>query len=105
MSQCESTHHATTESGAYDANPLRARGYNSTALSLCVCRLITGEDIDVWCEQLVQEQGVLLLPAHVYDHAVSTDNGHFRFALGRKNMPECLQHLEAWLEQKYGSIK
>eukprot|EP00878_Enallax_costatus_P035374 GHUV01039413.1.p3 GENE.GHUV01039413.1~~GHUV01039413.1.p3 ORF type:complete len:100 (-),score=24.10 GHUV01039413.1:232-531(-) len=66
-----------------------------------VCRLKTGEPIEAWCEQLVQEQGVLLLPASVYDHEASTNQGHFRFALGRKNMPKCLQQLEAWLKKKY----
>jgi aspartate/methionine/tyrosine aminotransferase len=66
-------------------------------------RLTTGEDIEKWCEQVVTECGVLLLPAGVYDHEASVQRGHFRIGLGRQNMPQCLEQLEAWLTKKYRS--
>jgi aspartate/methionine/tyrosine aminotransferase len=52
-----------------------------------------------WCEQLVTEAGVLLLPGSVYEHAPSKD--HFRLGLGRRNLPDCLARLEGWLQQRY----
>lgn len=74
---------------------------HSLLRNLVFYRLKKGEDISSWCEQLVQEQGVLLLPAEVYDHVASSNRGHFRIGLGRRNLPECLQQLDAWLVQKY----
>lgn len=65
-------------------------------------RLKTGDSIEAWCKEVVQDCGVLLLPASVYDHQGSTDRGHFRFSLGRKDMPECLKALDAWCVSKYG---
>lgn len=61
----------------------------------------TGEAIAEWCEALVSEAGVLLLPASVYEHAPSLAAGHFRLGLGRRNLPECLQQLEEWLRRRY----
>ena len=49
-----------------------------------------GESIDGFCDKLVREAGVLLLPGTVYDE----HNNHFRVGLGRKNMPEALARLE-----------
>jgi aspartate/methionine/tyrosine aminotransferase len=42
-------------------------------------RLKTGDSIEAWCKEVVQGCGVLLLPASVYDHAASTERGHFRY--------------------------
>jgi aspartate/methionine/tyrosine aminotransferase len=65
-------------------------------------RLVTGEAVEGWCEELVRQAGVLLLPATVYDHAPSTAAGRFRLGFGRSDLPECLRHLEAWLAARYG---
>lgn len=49
-------------------------------------------DVQAFCERLVREAGVLLLPGTVYD-----EPRHIRFGYGRRNMPEALAQLEAWL--------
>jgi aspartate/methionine/tyrosine aminotransferase len=64
---------------------------------------LAGASIDDWCERCVNECGVLLLPAGVYDHAASSAGGHFRLSLGRASCGSCLKVLDAWLEQKYGA--
>jgi aspartate/methionine/tyrosine aminotransferase len=46
--------------------------------------------VDAFCDKLVREAGVLLLPGSVYDD----DKNHFRLGLGRKNLPEALARLE-----------
>ncbi len=56
-------------------------------------RLLQG-DIAEFCDHLVREQGVLLLPGTVYDHP----GNHFRIGFGRKNLPEALSALEKFLE-------
>lgn len=63
-------------------------------------RLRTGEGVEAWCEALAREAGVLLMPATVYGDAGFEAAGHFRLGFGRKDMPECLRHLEAWLHKK-----
>ena len=50
-------------------------------------------DVQSFCEDVVKNSGVLLLPGTVYDQP-----GHIRFGYGRKNMPESLAQLSAYLD-------
>jgi len=50
------------------------------------------QPVDLFCEQVVREASVLLLPGTVYD-----EPRHIRFGYGRRNMPETLEHFESWL--------
>lgn len=59
-------------------------------------RLLNG-DVDAFCEQLVQQAGVLLLPGTVYDED-GRYRAHFRIGFGRKNMPAAVERLEAFLK-------
>lgn len=61
--------------------------------SIAFPRLTGGADAEVLAEKLVREAGVLLLPGGFYDY----DRSHFRIGFGRRNMPEALARLEAWL--------
>ena len=49
--------------------------------------------IESFCEQLVEQKNVLLMPASIYDYA----SNHFRIGFARKNMPECLDQLKEFL--------
>ena len=49
-------------------------------------------DVQSFCQQVVTESGVLLLPGTVYD-----EPRHIRFGYGRRNMPEALAAFESWL--------
>jgi aspartate/methionine/tyrosine aminotransferase len=50
-------------------------------------------DVLAFCEQVVRDSGVLLLPGTVYDQP-----RHIRFGYGRKNMPEALAQFGAYLD-------
>jgi len=50
------------------------------------------KDVLAFCEQLVHDAGVMLLPGTVYD-----EPRHIRFGYGRRNMPESLVQFEAYL--------
>jgi aspartate/methionine/tyrosine aminotransferase len=50
-------------------------------------------NVSAFCENLVRDAGVLLLPGSVYDQP-----HHIRFGYGRKNMPEALSQLGAYLD-------
>jgi aspartate/methionine/tyrosine aminotransferase len=53
-------------------------------------RLVADVAIDDFARALVDEEGVLLLPASVYGHP----GNHFRIGFGRRNMPQALARLE-----------
>jgi aspartate/methionine/tyrosine aminotransferase len=62
------------------------------ASTIGFARLLPAQDVQAFCDELVQQAGVLLLPGTVYD-----EPGHVRFGYGRCNMPESLAQLESWL--------
>ena len=53
------------------------------------------KDVLAFCESVVQQSGVLLLPGSVYD-----EPRHIRFGYGRRNMPDSLAQLDAWLSSR-----
>ena len=57
-------------------------------------RLI-GEDVEDFCQDLVEKAGVLLLPGTLYDDP----GNHFRIGFGRKNFPDALARWEEFLER------
>ena len=63
--------------------------------SVAFPRLLQGS-ADTFCEQLVQQEGVLLLPGSVYDFP----GEHFRLGFGRSSMPEALARLERFCERR-----
>jgi aspartate/methionine/tyrosine aminotransferase len=63
-------------------------------------RLLTGEPIAAFCEELAETDGVLLLPASVYNHEQSVEQGRFRLGFGRRDLPRCLAALETALARR-----
>jgi aspartate/methionine/tyrosine aminotransferase len=55
--------------------------------------LYLGGSVETFCDELVKEAGVLLLPGSVYDDS----RNHFRLGLGRKSLPEAVEKLEEYL--------
>jgi aspartate/methionine/tyrosine aminotransferase len=53
------------------------------------------KDVTAFCEEVVKETSVLLLPGSVYD-----EPNHLRMGYGRSNMPEALEKLEAYLKTR-----
>jgi aspartate/methionine/tyrosine aminotransferase len=54
-----------------------------------------GGNVDKFCDELVKQAGVLLLPGSVYDDS----RNHFRLGLGRKNLPQAVKRLEQFLSK------
>ena len=65
-----------------------------TAGSMGYAKLLKG-NIEDFCDGLVRQAGVLLLPGSVYDDP----SHHFRIGLGRKNLPQAVERLEAYLSK------
>ena len=57
-------------------------------------RLTSGESAASFCDRLVAEAGVLLLPGNLIDPLFA---GHFRIGFARQNMAEALEHLGHFL--------
>lgn len=48
-----------------------------------------------FCETLVKEAGIMLLPSTVYDY----DHKHFRLGFGRENLPKVLAKFEEYIQR------
>ncbi len=66
-----------------------------TASPIGFVRVHGGDDATAFCERVVAETGVLLLPGAVYD-----EPGHVRVGYGRANMPDVLVRFEHWLDTR-----
>ncbi|UYP47722.1 Aromatic-amino-acid aminotransferase 2 [Candidatus Lokiarchaeum ossiferum] len=55
------------------------------------------QNVTDFCLDLVEKQGVLLLPSPLYEF----DEKHFRIGFGRKNMPEALTRLEQYVKENF----
>lgn len=55
------------------------------------------EDVESFCHDLVNSVGVLLLPGNHYDFG----DKNFRIGFGRKNMPQCLEKLEEYIQKRF----
>jgi aspartate/methionine/tyrosine aminotransferase len=53
-----------------------------------------GGNVERFCDELVEQAGVLLLPGSIYDDV----NNHFRLGLGRKNLPQAVERLDGYIK-------
>jgi aspartate/methionine/tyrosine aminotransferase len=65
--------------------------------SIAFPSLKLSRNVESFCLDLIEKQGVLLLPGNYYDFG----DRHFRIGFGRKNMPQALERLEIYLQEKY----
>jgi aspartate/methionine/tyrosine aminotransferase len=69
----------------------------------CVCfpRYLGPDGVEAMCADLVDQEGVLLLPASIYRSALTpTPSDRFRIGVGRLGSQEALGCWAAWLEQR-----
>jgi aspartate/methionine/tyrosine aminotransferase len=69
----------------------------------CVCfpRYLGADGVEAMCADLVEQEGVLLLPASIYRSALTgTPADRFRIGLGRLGSQEALDRWAAWLEKR-----
>ncbi len=53
------------------------------------------QDVESYCIDLVEAKGVLLLPSTCFDFG----KRHFRIGFGRRNLPECIQKFEEFIDE------
>jgi aspartate/methionine/tyrosine aminotransferase len=64
--------------------------------SVAFPRLLRGGPIDRFSEELVESEGVLLLPASAFGFG----GDHFRLGLGRTDLPEAVERLEGFVARR-----
>jgi aspartate/methionine/tyrosine aminotransferase len=65
-------------------------------------RLRGEERVEDFCEKLIKEKSVLLLPSNIYDSSLSkSPKNHFRIGFGRLNMPEALDEFKNFISDNY----
>lgn len=65
--------------------------------SIAFPRMITGESVEKFCSELLEEESVLLMPSTNYDFG----DHHFRIGFGRRNMPQALERFEKFIVNHY----
>lgn len=69
--------------------------YRPTAGFINFPRLKLDVNIDHFAKQLIDEEGVIILPGTLFDNP----NNHFRLGFGRRNLPEALERLERFTKK------
>lgn len=64
--------------------------------TICFPKLLFDKSSFNFCEDVVKEAGIMVLPSTVYGY----DDKHFRIGFGRENMPEALQEFENYVQKK-----
>ncbi|MEW6650567.1 MAG: aminotransferase class I/II-fold pyridoxal phosphate-dependent enzyme [Chloroflexota bacterium] len=80
--------------GFFTRHAAQFRWVRPTAATIAFPRLTGAGGSLAFCQRVVEQAGVLLLPSTVYDYG----DQHFRLGFGRENMPEALARLEAYLQ-------
>lgn len=65
--------------------------------SVAFPKLLIDENIEQFCHNLLNAEGVLLMPGSIFDYK----KPHFRIGFGRKNMPEALSKFEEYIKRRY----
>jgi aspartate/methionine/tyrosine aminotransferase len=52
--------------------------------------------VEAFCQALVDQQGVMVTPGSLFD----APGQHFRVGLGRRNFPEALQQVQAFIDRQ-----
>ncbi len=67
-----------------------------TGGSICFPRLLLLQGADAFCQALIQEAGIMLVPSRVFGFG----DAHVRVGFGRENLPEVIHHLAGYLSRK-----
>ncbi len=73
-------------------------GQSPRAGSLCFARMTAVEDTFSFCEELVRDTGVMLVPSRMFEYG----DRHVRIGFGREDFPEVLHRFGAYLRKRYG---
>lgn len=98
QSQVERTHkNRSVLDGFFARYPDLFHGNPSLGGSICFPRMLKVESTYVFCEKLVLEAGIMLLPSRV----IQFGDHHVRVGFGRANLPQVLERFGEYLDKNY----
>jgi aspartate/methionine/tyrosine aminotransferase len=62
---------------------------------MCFPRLVFEKPASEFCDELVKETGIMLVPSSMFQYG----DRHVRLGFGRENLPEVIEELAVYLEQ------
>lgn len=65
--------------------------------SIAFPRWLGDDSVDAFCQQVLDECGIMILPASIFDYPAP----HFRVGLGRASFAEVVEQLDAFLQARY----
>ncbi len=65
--------------------------------SICFPRMLAVESTSAFCEQLVEEESILLAPARAFQFG----DQHVRVGFGRENLPQVLERFAHYIERRF----
>lgn len=65
--------------------------------SVCFPRMLAVENTFAFCEELVGETGIMLVPSSTFQFG----DHHVRIGFGRENLPDVIERFAAYLEQRF----
>lgn len=80
----------------FDRYPTMFERKNMTCGPVAFHKLLLNEAVDQFCQRSVEEKGVLLLPAGIFE----MEGPYFRMGYGRRNVPESLEQFEQFIQQQ-----
>ncbi len=65
--------------------------------SVCFPRMLVVEDTSIFCEELFNETGILVLPSKKFQYG----NQHIRVGFGRDNLPQVIKRFGVYLKNRF----
>ena len=65
--------------------------------SICLPRMLTVQDTFAFCEELVDETGIMLVPSTVFQFG----SQHVRIGFGREDLPDVLARFAEYLDRRF----
>jgi aspartate/methionine/tyrosine aminotransferase len=62
--------------------------------SICFPRMSLTDDTSVFCETLIKETGIMLVPSSVFQYG----NHHVRIGFGREDFPEIIERFSTFID-------
>ncbi len=65
--------------------------------SICFPRMLTVDNTQRFCDQLVEKSGIMLVPSSLFEF----ENNHIRIGFGRENLPEVIDRFSEYVEDYF----
>ena len=65
--------------------------------SICFPRMLAVQDTDAFCEKLLEDTGIMLVPSSMFDYG----NNHIRIGFGREDLAEAVERFSSYIDGRF----